>query len=339
MLPFPFVEKSLYAFVNEVGKQAAPTFARSFLCSVALCRAISWELNQRLWFWSLRGSLVRRQSSSARNGSCVQKPPLTVAQVKILEDIVCGKLNRKLPDRVAAGFFMWLIAARARFSDGQNSGILTLDTCIDSGWGSQDTQRANVGEDKELYDFGAEDKIPPPWQGRSECSARDPWAFSLHAGDQGFLGFQWDLTGPLLPSPSETGWGSLPISAEAATSWLKSLLTIGGCSADEVKKPGHTLVQSDRTFLVCKSRPQQGGESYPWVPLTQGVSDGVWAATIKPKPLRQLDGIFRKIAMDEFFPDATRSGYLVKKDGDDNPVEDDSSSSTSSEDSMDEEKS
>lgn len=41
--------------------------------------------------------------------------------------------------------------------------------------------------------------------------------------------------------------------------------------------------------------------------------------------------------MDEFFPDATRSGYLVKKDGDDNPGKDDSSSSTSSEDSMDEE--
>ena len=33
--PFPFVEKPLYAFVNEIGQVCAPTFPRSFLCSVA----------------------------------------------------------------------------------------------------------------------------------------------------------------------------------------------------------------------------------------------------------------------------------------------------------------
>jgi len=45
-----------------------------------------------------------------------------VAHVKILENIMQGIPDMKLQDRVAAGFFsnfLWMIYARARFSDAQ----------------------------------------------------------------------------------------------------------------------------------------------------------------------------------------------------------------------------
>ena len=153
-----------------------------------------------------------------------------------------------------------------------------------------------------------------PWQGRSECSARTHGLFTTCRRSR-ILGFNGVWQSALTFSVRDRM--GLPISAEAATSWLKSLLTIGGRSADEVKN--HS----------CKVT------ALSWC-AKAGLSK-VYGRDNQAEPLRQLDGIFRKIAMDEFFPDATRSGHLVKKDGDDNPGKNDSSSSTSSEDSMDEE--
>ena len=332
MLPFPFVEKSLYAFVNEVGKQAAPTFARSFLCSVAFAGHIMGAESALVVLESKRLTGAAAKFFSEKRKLC-QKPPLTVAQVKILEDIVCGKLNRKLPDRVAAGFFMWLIAARARFSDGQNSGILTLDTCMTPD-GVTGYAEANVVRTKSSMTLERKTRFLP-MAGAIRVFSKDPWAFHYMQAIKD-SGLSMGSDRPLLPSPSETGWGSLPISAEAATSWLKSLLTIGGCSADEVKNLGTHSCKVTALSWCAKAGLSKEVRAILGYHSPKG-SVMVYGRDNQAEPLRQLDGIFRKIAMDEFFPDATRSGYLVKKDGDDNPVEDDSSSSTSSEDSMDEE--
>ena len=128
MAPFPFAEKPLYAFVNEIGQACSPTFPRSFLCSVAFAGHVMGAESALAVLESKRLTGAAAKFFKEKR-KLVQKSPLTVAQVKILEGIVSNRSKRKLPDRVAAGFFLWLITARARFSDGQNSGVLTLDTC------------------------------------------------------------------------------------------------------------------------------------------------------------------------------------------------------------------
>lgn len=159
----------------------------------------------------------------------------------------------------------------------------------DSGWGDR-ICRGKCGEDKELYDFGAEDKIPP--HGRGDQSVQQgPMGFSLHAGDQGF----WASMGSdraLLPSPSETGWGSLPISAEAATSWLKSLLTIGGCSADEVKNLGTHSCKVTALSWCAKAGLSKEVRAILGYHSPKG-SVMVYGRDNQAEPLRQLDGILK----------------------------------------------
>ena len=56
-----------------------------------------------------------------------QKPPLKVDHVRKLEAIATGSIEMEPPDRVAAGFFLWALFARARFSDAQAAGALQCD--------------------------------------------------------------------------------------------------------------------------------------------------------------------------------------------------------------------
>ena len=113
---------------------------------------------------------------------------------------------------------------------------------------------------------------------------------------------------------------------------FQSLLTTGGCSTDEVKDLGTHSCKVTALSWCAKAGISKEVRAILGYHSPNG-SVMVYGRDNQAEPLRQLDGVFRKIAMEEFFPDHTRSGYLVKNDGDGDPEEDDSSTSTSSEDS------
>ena len=54
----------------------------------------------------------------AKKRKLLQRPPLTVVQIIHLEDIVLNSHKTEY-DRVAAGFFLFVLMGRLRFSDGQ----------------------------------------------------------------------------------------------------------------------------------------------------------------------------------------------------------------------------
>ena len=79
------------------------------------------------WAWKgVTGSTLRvacvalRQSSTCKSAKLKQRNPLRVADVVLLERICCGLEGKSAQDRHAAGFFLFLLYARARYSDGQN---------------------------------------------------------------------------------------------------------------------------------------------------------------------------------------------------------------------------
>ena len=53
----------------------------------------------------------------------IQKPTIKVAHESILQ----GDPRLKPQDRVAAGFFLWMVYARAKFSDAQASSTIIED--------------------------------------------------------------------------------------------------------------------------------------------------------------------------------------------------------------------
>ena len=58
-----------------------------------------------------------------------RRPPLTVDQVKALEQLVCDDKQASM-DRLAAGCFLLMVYGRLRFSDMQRITNMTLDTTV-----------------------------------------------------------------------------------------------------------------------------------------------------------------------------------------------------------------
>ena len=115
------------------------------LAHLRLLRVYWGRLHSSYFAWALR--VERRCLSLASGRRCLNQqwcpgylhhyfwenvkhyrdPPLKVWHVKRLESLACGKDNVTIIDQVAAGFFCFIVFARARFSDGQNAGGLILD--------------------------------------------------------------------------------------------------------------------------------------------------------------------------------------------------------------------
>ena len=116
-VPIPFSESVVYAFINDEGSRPAPTFPRRHVigCPSALACVVSKRV------------IGHAAKCYKEKQMLKQKPPIKVEHVKILENILQDKLKLKTQDKVAAGFFLWMIYARARFSDAQAASTIVED--------------------------------------------------------------------------------------------------------------------------------------------------------------------------------------------------------------------
>lgn len=125
---FPISEATVYAFLKH--QDFAPTFPRSFIISLAFAFHVL----------GLRGDkdvLTGRTKGVAhewflRKRKLVRRPPLSVAQVIALEQIVMDDA-RTAKDRIAAGFFALVLYSRARYSDALRIESEKLDIVLTEG--------------------------------------------------------------------------------------------------------------------------------------------------------------------------------------------------------------
>ena len=125
---FPLVESVVYSYMlHEESKPAvAPTYLRSFVSSLAFCHYVmglvgakSIVESKRVTGLAYKMYLMKRKTES---GS-----PFKIIEVKILESVLAGVHERSWADRHAAGCFLFMIYARARFSDMMNVSSISLD--------------------------------------------------------------------------------------------------------------------------------------------------------------------------------------------------------------------
>lgn len=131
---FPFQEARVYFFITEIGKKSAPTFPRGFCCALAFVGHVM-GCPSALECLDSRRILGHASKCFKEKRMLVQKPPISSEHVRILEYAVLGKFRLKVQDRAAAGFFLFMIYARARFSDAQAASSLVADVCR-VGWTS-----------------------------------------------------------------------------------------------------------------------------------------------------------------------------------------------------------
>ena len=125
---FPLVESVVYSYMlhEESKPGVAPTYLRSFVSSLAFCHYVMGLVgvkciveSKRVTGLAYKMYLTKRKTAS--------RSPFKISEVKILESVLAGAQKRSWADRHAAGCFLFMIYARARFSDMMNVSSISLD--------------------------------------------------------------------------------------------------------------------------------------------------------------------------------------------------------------------
>ncbi|CAE7864721.1 unnamed protein product, partial [Symbiodinium necroappetens] len=301
--PFPVKEGLLYHFMKEYCSQQAPTFASSFLGSMAFCH--------HLLGLQCEGNVFTARVTGAARGfflekrKLVQKPPLSVLMVEALEDIVHGRGDFSMADRYAAGCFLFAVFARARFSDMQNSGLMVRDVAETSD-GPRGYLEAKVTRTKTAYTLERKTRhlaMCAPINGLTSSSwALKWWDIALEHGPKS------GEDQPLLPSPVENGgWQEAPISVEAGGRWLRSLLYRAGVDASAVRALGtHSLKATLLSWSAKWGMPKELRLILGYHSASRADSDVVYGRDNVAPALRALDPMIDAIVAGRFKPDCLR---------------------------------
>ena len=163
-----------------------------------------------------------------------QRQVLSTHMVLTLEQLITQAPT--LIDRVASGMFVFMLMARARFSDAQGVVELVMDMVGDQGYLETRTRHTKTGTTKEKRTRLLPMAAPAMALG---STAWAPLWLQARADAQ-VPGLP---DGQLLPAPaSASTWSQQPLCAGAASKWLRRLLVGAGFSEQEVRLIGtHSL--------------------------------------------------------------------------------------------------
>ena len=124
----------IYDFLKS-DDQFAPTFGRSLLLSLSFARHMLGLMGD-----SITGGRVKGLSDQlfSRKRKLLQRAPLSVEQLIQLENTLFG--DASAADKVAAGFFVFMLFARARYSDALSVANMEIDELKDGSFGFVEAQ-------------------------------------------------------------------------------------------------------------------------------------------------------------------------------------------------------
>ena len=306
---FPITEEVVYAFMQHVEQSAAPTFLRSFLSSLGFALHVVGLIGAKRVLDSrrIKGLADKCYLQKKKTRS---RLPLSVAELTTLEEIVLGYRGRGIPDRHAAGCFLFMVYARTRFSDMLNVGRLDFE----AGENEEGYIEAQVARSKTSFSVDRKVRLLPMTAAMHGVTA-EPWGSAWKAVLEK-TGIPITHGKPLLPGRTPDGWHTLPLTAEAATSWLRSMLQSGDRFQEErTKSIGTHSCKSTILSWMAK------WGSSPDLRRLMGyhVADKMSTMLIYGKDntsagLREIDVILEAIRQGEFLPDAKRSEMFPNAD-------------------------
>ncbi|CAE7452742.1 unnamed protein product, partial [Symbiodinium sp. CCMP2456] len=301
--------------MSTYGVKAAATFPKSFLSSLVFMKhtlgadGVESSLSTRVGGVSKAHFLTKAKHQ--------QKPPLQVAHVKALEEVVInGRYeDRKFDDqdRYAAGVFLWMVYARARFSDGQNSGGIFRDV-HQTRDGPKGYLEALVERSKTSFSLERKVRWLPmiaPIYGLLSESWAIAWLDRAELS-----GPKLGIGRPLLPGYAQDyGWGEVPISAEAGGKWLRSLLYKCGFDPAVVKQYGtHSLKSTTLSWCAKYGMTRITRATLGYHSKGRNGTEMIYGRDNIAAPVRELEDILQRVMTGRFRPDASRSGYLAPED-------------------------
>lgn len=302
----PLHEFQVYDFLKSSNHRAA-SFPRSLLMSI----------NFADHHFGLHGAESVRTSGRVKGlvdilytqrKKLVQRPPLTVKQIRHLETIVHDEA-RAIFDRLASGYFLFLTYGRLRYSDGLQVSSLVLDQQSDgSGFLECLAEKTKTSVTLEKKSRHIPIAIP------LLCLQDEPWVpVWLKLREDKVLPTVGDAPGfvPLLTTPAAGGgWSRMPLSVTAAAGWLRALLQ--GVEPDGPIRLGTHSCKASLLSMCAKFN--MSGHSRRILGYHCGSKETsmlVYSRDAAAGPLRDLCKMLQLVKEGRFLPDESRSGRFV----------------------------
>eukprot|EP00435_Cladocopium_sp_Y103_P026055 s4349_g6.t1 len=263
---FPVNEEVVYAFMLAEEQQAAPTFFKSFLSSLA-------------FFWHVIGL----------NGA---------------DFVVQSKRVKGLADKC----YLLKKKTRARYSDMMNVGLLQFEDA--EGDNRKGYIEAQVARSKTSFSVDRKVRLLP-MTATMYGVVHESWGLAWKEVVQQ-AGITVAQGKPLLPGRTPDGWHSLPLTAEAATNWLRNMLQSGEFFDD---KRLHSVGTHSCKATTLSWMAKWGTLVDTRRLMGYHVADRMSTMLIYGRDntssgLRELDEILRAIMAGDFVPDASRAGMF-----------------------------
>ena len=306
---WPVQEHAIYLYM-KAEKSAAPSAFRSLMLSISFAFHLFGlaGAEQVLGSGRIRGLA---ESHYAERRKVVQRPPLTVDQLKLLEGIVVDGA-RAMVDRIAAGFFLTLVYGRLRYSDGLSVTNLVLDLHEDGGLvrgymeGQAERCKTSVTLQKKVRFLPV--VIPLKSVGSSNWPIK--W-LELRAQE----GLRCGEGTPLLGTPIRGGrWLPKPLSVGLAGDWLRSLLGENAGPAEGVRVATHSCKCTTLSMLAKFGADHGTRRLLGYHSAGKDKSMLVYSRDAMASPVRKLEDMIQAVIEGRFVPDCTRSGYFPGDD-------------------------
>lgn len=329
--PFPLVEHTCYDYVKSCEGRAA-TYTRSFLLSLSFAN----------YHFGVQGADVVLGSSRirglvntlfAQKRKLVQRPPLTVKQIMKLEETVLDN-RRSKQERLASGFFLFLLMGRLRFSDGQQICQLTLDQ-QDDGFGFVEALAAKTKTSVSLDRKTRHLPVAVPLLTFGDTQWLPTW-LDLRQKELGAQANSIDEFIPLLPSPTMKGWSKMPLGVTSGANWLRSLLQ--GVEPEKGTPVGTHSLKATLLSMSAKYGMNHGVRKLlGYHAGSKNQSMLCYSRDAMAEPLRQMCQMIQEVKAGRFLPDCSRSGRFPAVAESEIPKEQDELSESSSSGSENEE--
>ena len=329
---FPLVEPVVYDYVKSCESKAA-TYARSFLLALSFTN-FHFGLtgtSSVLGSGRIKGLV---NTMYAKKRKLLQRPPLTVMQIVHLEDVVLNSRKTEY-DRIAAGFFLFVLMGRLRFSDGQQVCQLQLDQQPD-GFGFVEAVAAKTKTSVSLERKTRHLPVAVPLLPFGDQQWLPTW-LELRKKVFGDAANSRDDFIPLLPAPAAHGsWSRVPLSVTSGANWLRSLL-------QDTLDPNGTPVGTHSLKASLLSMAAKFGLPHSQRKLLGYHAGGkeqsmlCYSRDSMAEPLRQMCDMIRAVKNRDFLPDCSRSGRFPRREPGQEIIEEEELSESSSSGSENEE--